>query len=277
MTTNIKKAIFLIDDDPGGIMSIVKSIFPRLWKIDEEDGIETHICIFGNAEYTGDVYHLLRKKQQELEFGRAVENQLWYECNYYEETEYESENVDPDSDTEECATFNKKINLVADKVHMLYTESDEDAKTEYETICREWMTDVSVCVGNREDDKSPLCVNDRAKECVDKLLHRMNIPVQACVGLDLALLQGDIDRVKENHRPIISMELYKRIKEKHWCFLYSKYVMDQDFTNEWKNVYRSFYGDSDNPVIYQKNEMYRKELSKEIIENLLNMINDPLE
>ena len=77
------------------------------------------------------------------------------------------------------------------------------------------------------------------------------------VGIDLLLLYGDIERVKNGY-PILSMELYSQIIKTHQCFLYSTYVYDEDFIEMWRTTFCNNYDDVKPEKIYKRSQLLPK-------------------
>lgn len=274
-----KGSIYLIDDDPGGIMSIVRSIFPAMWQVDKPDeGIETHICIFGNAATVTGSTITPWNTQDEEELARKIEDELWYRCNNWEQ-----DNGIETVDSEECVTFENKVDLVRGKVCMLYkADATMELKDECDAICRIWTGNVTENEKNENKESADnlgsegnqkLVITEKAKKAVQTLITRMKIPQNACVGLDLSLLWRDIERILEEKQPIISMQLYHLLSKNHECFLYSKYVMVEKFINTWKEVYTTYFEPEETPDIYQKSQLSQKEITDETRKKLVSMVN----
>lgn len=254
----MEKAIYWIDDNPGGIMSIVENIFPYFWKISEDEGIETHVRIFGNAEQNS--YELcLWKKSDEIEFQDEIMKRFERLCS--NKDEFGEEGI-----------FNKKKCLIDKNIRFMYKfpENDEEEKEyeNYKNIYNIWKNDLAT-----ENVEGEVCISKKARDLAKMLLEKMDIQQRACVGLDLALLQGDIKKVCDFKKPILSMELYNLLKANHECFLYSHYVLDTDFVNAWKEVYANYY-DDEKIIIHKRSEMYAKNISESLIHELLEMVDE---
>lgn len=253
----MKKTIFWIDDNIGVIKNIAESIFPHFWKIDEENGIETYVRILGNGIQEPPGLGLWEEgDEQELqEFIDKIFERLCRDVDVLGEKKL----------------YAKKKYLVCDSVKIMYkkTEDSEGKKEceEYRKLCSIWQGNpLEKSNGNVER------IAEEARVSAKKALKKMNIEKGACVGLDLALLQRDIEKVRDEKKPILSMELYHMIKEEHECFLYSFYFFDNMFVESWKSVYAKYYCDKEEPIIHKRCDMYKKNISSELITNFLSMI-----
>ncbi len=252
----MNKAIYWVDDNPYVIMNIVEGVFSKLWNLDGEEGIETHIRIFGNEGQEAKGLGLW-DKNDEKEFQTAIMQRFEQLCS----------NADK---LGEKNVFQKKSGLICDNIIMMYkfpeNEIEKKEIEEYRKFCNIWQNSSSEKIGEN------IYITDEARLCAEKLLKKMNIVEGACVGLDLALLQGDIKKVKDDGKPILSMELYHMIKQQHECFLYSRYMFDKSFIESWKKVYEKIYGDKELPIIHKRCELFAKNVSETLINQLLELV-----
>lgn len=240
------KAIYWIDDSTQGIMNIVHSVFPYLWDLEgKREGIETHVQIIGNGEQvtTGTS---LWSKEDERKSSQAIMRMLERLCKNGDRMNQQK-------------LYAKKKDLIENKFKIVYKSDDNDI-SEYRKLCSAW-----------QDNNQ---ITSEAQDSVKKLFKRMEIKKGACVGLDLALLKGDIDKVRKREQPILSMELYRLIKEDHECFLYSKYVYDKSFVEKWEDVYLRIYNETEIPTIHRRSELYAKNLLRDKIDELVDMVNE---
>ncbi len=244
----MNKAIYWIDDSTTGILNIVNSVFPYFWKINDDEGIETHIKIIGNETQAATDLKLWTIKDEE-DFKKQILDMFEQLC------------VDND-DFGEKGLFEKKINLIEKNIQIMYKLEDNDSG-EYRKLYSVW--------------KNNEVITDEARESAKNLLNKMNIVKGACVGLDLALLKGDMEKVSAKKQPILSMQLYNILQQKHKCFLYSKYGSQDPFVEGWKEVYESTFNDS-NPIIIQKRcGLFEKNISKKEIDELLKLVDESYE
>ena len=249
------KSIYWIDDSCSVIMNIVKTIFPKFWKLDEEqDGIETHIRIFGN-DIQESPQLVLWDKNDVKGFQQEIIKLFEQLCRNYDDFSEES-------------LFERNRHLICDNIKFLYTQEDTNEKEieEYRKLYQMWSGDVLNQFGDGGGSIIP-----EARSCAKQLLEKLDIEKGACVGLDLALFWGDIKRVRDENKPILSMELYNMIKEQHECFLYSYYYFDTSFINAWQSVYAKIYH-APKPIIHRRRELYAKHISDSIIHELLTMV-----
>lgn len=258
----MRKAIYWIDDNSSAIMNIVDSILPHFFNFDETEIIEIHIRIFGNCIQVPPGLALCSKKdEQELQWDIFKKfEQLCKDNDRFNENDI----------------FNRKKNLICDNIVVMYkqpegVESNQEIE-EYKEICRIWQGNpiIELSGGKKQ-------ISDEAKIYAEKLLERMDIAEGACVGLDLALLQGDIEKVKTEKLPILSMQLYHLIKEKHDCFLYSYYIFEEEFIKAWKSVYSNIYGDLEEPIIHRRKDLFIKDISDSLLKELISMVNESYE
>lgn len=248
------KEIFWIDDNIGVIKNIAKSIFPYLWKIKDEEGVKTHVRILGNGIQESPGLSLWEESDEE-DLQKYINRIFWQLCR----------DIDSLDDQE---IYAQKQHLIFGNVKIMYKKNENDKMyEEYRKLCDVWQGNP---VEEQEGQKKQ--ISENAKKSARAILERMNITEGACVGLDLALLQKDIEKVRDEKKPILSMELYNMIKEKHECFLYSYYVFDNTFINSWKEVYAKLYYDKEQPVIHRRSDMFQKNVSDKLIRDLLSMI-----
>lgn len=250
------KAIYWIEDNTHVIMNIVDGVFSRLWKLDEEEGIETHIRILGNEGQETWGLHLW-EKNDEKEFQTAIMHRFEQLCR----------NVDKMGEEN---TFQKKSGLISDNIIMMYkspvNDIEEKEVEEYRKLYYIWQNN------SCKIDGENICITNEARYYAEMLLKKMGIKKGACVGLDMALFYGDIEKVKVEGKPILSMELYYLIKQTHECFLYSHYMFDKIFIESWKKVYIKIYGDNELPIIHKRSELFTKNVSDVLINELLELI-----
>ncbi len=255
------KSMYWIDDNPHVIMNIVDGVFSKLWNLDGEESIETHVRIFGNEGQESRGLGLW-DKNDEKEFQAKIVQKFEQLCR----------NVDPMGDEN---VFQKKSGLICDNIVMMYKlpENETEVKEieEYRKFCNIWQS--CPC----ETKENAICITEEARESARTLLKKMDIIEGACVGLDLALLQGDMEKVKDEGKPILSMELYHLIKQQHECFLYSRYMFDKSFIESWKKVYAKVYGDKERPIIHKRSELFAKNVSEALINQLIKLVDESYE
>lgn len=243
----VKKAIYWIDDSTTGILNIVHSVFPRFW--DKKNGaIETHIRIIGNeTQEATDLKLWSEKDEQKLKqhIYKVFEQFCRNEDNFGQED-----------------LFEKKFDLIENNIQIMYKLEDNDSD-EYRKLYSIW----------KKNEK----ITKEAEDSAQALLDKMNIAAGACVGLDLALLKGDIDKVSTKKQPILSMQLYKKLREKHKCFLYSKYVGQDPFIEGWKEVYKNTFDDSNQIIIKKRHDLFEKNISEAGFGELKKLVEDSYE
>lgn len=240
----VKKAIYWIDDSTTGILNIVHSVFPRFW--DKRNGaIETHIRIIGNeTQEATDLKLWSEKDEQKLKqyIYKVFEQFCRNEDNFGQKD-----------------LFEKNFDLIENNIQIMYKLEDKDSD-EYGKLYSIWKSNEEITEG--------------AKVSAQALLDKMNIAAGACVGLDLALLKGDIEKVSTKKQPILSMQLYNELQKNHKCFLYSKYVGQDPFIEGWKVVYENTFKDSKQIIIKRRRDLFKKNISEAGFEELKKLVED---
>lgn len=233
-----KKILYWIDDNIQQMFYIVQEAILKLWRLEREDGISSKIIIFGNNCENGDSDELYSKEKED-EYWR----ELWI---IYKEICQSYEGPNP-----KHPIFNKKKDLVEDAICFLFKKDNPGDLKAYGKIKTAWTRDALVdsSAGNYE----------KAKKEAAALLTRINIQENSVVGIDLSLLNGDVDRVKAGKR-IISMELFHQLTEAGTkCFLYSTDADDEEFRGNWEKSYKKLYKDDSTAItIYNRNDFMQK-------------------
>lgn len=207
-------SIYWIDDNFGKMRTIVTGIFPLLWNIKQDNEsvqIKNYIILFGNA-YQDPGSDVLYSE----EMIEAAKNKL---VDFFEE-ECQTE----DGPTESNQLFIKNKGLIKDTMRIVFSaESKSEDLDLWKKIKENWTGGMK-----------------KKKEDIEKLIERIAIPEESCVGIDLELLYGDIESAKQG-KIIISMELYKQLKKKKCkCFLYTTSAEDEDFLEKWRSKCKEY-------------------------------------
>lgn len=219
------KRLYWIDDNFPQMMHIAQGVISKLWNLKEDaaDKVHSKIILFGNAYMEGE---------RRWEWNRLPSQQE--EDNYYEELlgAYEDNCHPIDGPNQKRPIFYKNIELVQDAVVcLLKNERNEDVEM-FDEISKTWMEEI-----NGEKDTE---LDKKRTEQVEKLIGRMNIEEGAVIGIDLSLIHGDIERIRDGKR-VISMELYRQLKEDNFiCFLYSAQAGEYGFSERWKQTYKEY-------------------------------------
>lgn len=219
------KELYWIDDNFAQMMYIAQGVISKLWNLeeDETEGVCSKIILFGNAYMEDERKWEWNKLPSQEEEDKYYNNLLaLYEDNCYP----------IDGPNQEKPTFYKNEELVRNTVScLLKNEQSEDVEM-FADISKTWMKEI-----NGEEDTE---LNKKRIEQVEKLIGRMNIKKGAVVGIDLSLIHGDIERIRNGKR-VISMELYRQLKEDSFkCFLYSAQAGEYGFSEKWKQTYKMY-------------------------------------
>lgn len=227
------KELYWIDDDFVQMKYIAQGVISKLWKLEQpaSDGIRSKIIVFGNA-YMEDgrrwEWEKLPSQQDEDDANEEIDA-LYVECCYM-----------LDGPNQEQPTYNANRELVQDAVLYLLKNDQEENKQKYVDILQTWtQTANNIQSGER---------NAKEIKQVQELIKQMNIAEGAAVGIDLSLLHGDIERIRNEQR-VISMELYRQLKSAFKCFLYSAQAGEVSFSEKWKETFVKCY-----PEIETSNE-----------------------
>ncbi len=234
------KTIYWINDNIQQTIGIMRKTFPTLWHLDKEDqenegnekGVATKVVIFGNAFQQIPVV-TLHSESEEIALQHKMEDLLFEKCQTLQGATWDTH------------YYQRKRKLIENSVNVIFkTQIKEDKKREkedlifYQELCTLWQDEI-------EKGK----ISDKHKEKVREVIERMNFPENACIGIDLVLLHGDIEKTKEE-KCIISMELFHQLKQKYKCFLYSNLSFDAQFVEQWKANYEKVFGEQDDVEIY---------------------------
>ena len=165
----------------------------------------------------------------------------------------------------ERPSYNKKKRLIENCVKYVYVQDDCDDIAQYKRLKNAW---INTEIG---DDKKPEYMT--AAGYVQELIKRMNLQEMSVVGIDIALLYDDMERLEKGKR-ILSMELYNKISRMNLkCFMYSSEADDDDLMNNWLKVYSKLYKKAD-VDIYQRSDLMQRGGEK-IIDKIKDMfLND---
>lgn len=258
----MSKTLLWIDDSMERILEVIQGAIVDSWKLDKEDeeGMKTRILIFGDACQEGDSAALWERKN-EVKMNSKLLNIFLEEC----------ENVEGPTDGNETAE--KKRHLIDNAIQILYkAEDSEEDRNLYYSIKELWKKEADE-EGTKEEAKSKekeAETNDsqQAKTDVAKIIERMHIEKdvadvstakeETIIGIDLELLSGDLERVR-NHKKIISMEFYHQLQEKKYpCFIYSSNADDYQLIEAWKDTYKKLYHDNRTVPTYERSDFSRK-------------------
>lgn len=258
------KKLYWIDDDFAQMMYIAQGVISKLWNMedDEAEGVCSKIILFGNA-YMED-----ERKWEWNKLPSQEDEDIYYDSLL---ALYDDNCFSIDGPNRERPTFYKNMELVQNTVIcLLKNEQSGDAEM-FADISKAWMEEIK-CEEDTELDKKRI-------EQVKKLIGRMSIGKDAVVGIDLSLMHGDIERIR-NGQEVISMELYRQLKEDSFqCFLYSAQAGEYGFSEKWKQTYKGYSSvngllnvDLEEIRIYERTEFLYKG-SEDIVCQLRQLLN----
>lgn len=243
------KQIYWIDDNVQQMLYIVQGAIAKLWKIEEDgtEGIASKLIIFGNACEEADTDDIFSQKD-EKDAKNKLSDMLRRLCSK------------EDGPNQERTVYNTNKELIRDKVKFLYKKENADDASKYRELKRAWNAEN---LEIRESDEYKKASNE-----ADKLIQSMEIEPGIVVGIDIALLFGDLEKLRDEKR-ILSMELcYKLSTQQLKCFMYSSDADDKELMENWRKAYERFYGKA-NVKIYQRSAFMQKRE-----ENIISEIED---
>ncbi len=232
------KQIYWIDDNVQQMLYIVQGAIAKLWKIEEVDaeGIASKLVVFGNACEEADTDDILSQKD-ENDAKKKLGDMLFRMC------------ARQDGPNKRKPVYNAKKELIQNKVSFLYKKENIGDKNKYQDLKRAWN------IEKLEENESDAYKS--ASDEADKLIQKMEIEKGIVVGIDIALLYGDIERLRNESR-ILSMELcYKLSTLQLKCFMYSSDADDDNLMSKWRETYKRFYGET-SVKIYQRDDFMQK-------------------
>ena len=246
--------IYWIDDSVQQLLYILHGAISKLWEIEnlDQEGIASELIVFGNAWEEMDTDELLSREDQS-ETEEKIRDHFEELC------------IKNDGPNKERPSYNKKKRLIENCVKYVYVQDDCDDIAQYKRLKNAW---INTEIG---DDKKPEYMT--AAGYVQELIKRMNLQEMSVVGIDIALLYDDMERLEKGKR-ILSMELYNKIsRRKLKCFMYSSEADDDDLMNNWLKVYSKLYKKAD-VDIYQRSDLMQRGGEK-IIDKIKDMfLND---
>lgn len=233
------KQLYWIDDNIQQMLYIIQGAITKFWKLNsiDEEGIASKVIIFGNACEVADIDKISSEEDENKAYIKLFD--LFLEgC------------MKKDGPNPERPTYKAKRNLIQKPVRFLYKKETKDDYEAYKKLKDLWISENL----NKADDEAYQNAAQEAKS----LVKRINIEKDSVVGIDIALLFGDLDRLREKKR-ILSMELYHKISEEDniKCFMYSSEADDDELRENWTEVYAQLYG-SKTIKIYQRSDFMQK-------------------
>ena len=234
------KKLYWIDDDIQQMLYIIQGAITKFWKLDniEDEGISSKIIVFGNACEAADVDQIPSEDEEKKAYLKLFD--LFLEgC------------MSEDGPNLERPTYKAKKELIQEPVRYLYKQEVEHDLEAYKKMKELWILGD---LGNTDDENYK-----RASQQVEQLIERMEIEPNSVVGIDMALLYDDFERLK-NKKRILSMELFHRLSNDKGtikCFIYSSEADVDEVRRDWEEVYKDFYEDT-TIKIYQRMDFMQK-------------------
>lgn len=232
------KKIYWIDDNMQQLTYILQGAISKMWEIEnsKEEGIASEVIVFGNAWEEMDTDSLPSLKDQS-ETEDMVHDHFLELC------------IKKDGPNEDRPSYCEKKKLIENCVNYIYVQDNPEDIKQYKELKCAWM---STDLNDKESSKY-----EEAANMVQQLINKMNLQEKAIVGIDMALLYGDMEKLEGKNR-ILSMELYKKISDNGLkCFMYSAEADDDDLMNNWLDTYAALYEKKD-VKIYQRSDLMKK-------------------
>lgn len=243
------KQLYWIDDNFQQVKYIIQGAMSKLWKLKDinQEGIASKVLIFGNAYKVADTDDL-PKEEKEREDYQTLQDLFQERCQ------------EEDGPNRERPIYNKKKELIKDSIFYLYKQEEPGDLCKYTEMKKAWISE------NLDDKNSENY--KKAAEQASLLIKRMKIKPDSVVGIDMALLYDDLDRLRQRRR-ILSMELcYQMLNRNIRCFMYSTEADDDILRKNWEEKYASFYGNEE-IKIYKRSDLMQKgndDIVKEIVQ-----------
>lgn len=247
----MSKKIYWIDDSTANMLKVVHGLFPRLWEVSQDTGIATGIIILGDAYKASETEKGWTSKD-ERDLKEKIDDFFLGICQ------------DEDGINGGNKTYEIKKELIDGVVKILFC-TDENKKI-LDEVMKYW----------KDENKLKCFDKEEADKITKKLLDTIGILKDGdCIAVDIVLLYGDRERVKQEDYPMLSMSLCNCIMniEKKPCFLYSSYFFDQEFIDKWKEKYKKIYGQKV-PRIFRRTELSPKNVADNIVNEIKHLIND---
>lgn len=233
------KQLYWIDDNFQQVNYIAQGAIAALWNlndIDNQEGIASKMLIFGNAYKVADTDELPTEEKEREDYQKL--NDFFVEA---------CQEVDGPSMNR--SIYNEKKALIQDPISYLYKQEVPDDLEAYKQMKGAW---ISENLSDIDSDDYAKAVNE-----ANLLIERMEIKPGSVVGIDIALLHGDLQRLREKQR-ILSMELCHQILSNHIrCFMYSTEADDDILRRNWEEKYCFFYDDEE-VKIYKRSQLMQK-------------------
>lgn len=216
--------LYWIEDNITQATEIINAIGSRCWGGEADEGVALTFYIFGD-EYKRTAQEQLTTKDNVQAFNEKVRFLLSKHCR----------NIKKWRDASDMIKEKKQL---IEKTAELIDLKD----TEIQVVTDAWKNMTSL--ENYKNSRESAEPKETNKLDVQKILNKMPIIANEVVGIDLALLYHDIDRVYMGI-PIISMELYRSLSENNTrCFLYSSYTYDYNFVQKYKEIWKEISNES---------------------------------
>lgn len=249
----MSKTLLWIDDSMEFVMPMIQGVIVDSWKLGEknEEGMRTRILIFGDGFLEGNTVDLW-KQEDENKMNRDLFDLFIDECE------------DIQGPTFDSNIYTGNLPLIDKAIQILFKEEDKEEDHDfYNTVKSIWKKKLTEERESNEEKGSEEGNYKEAKKYVTDIIKRMQIDTdsemagkskETIIGIDLALLSGDLDRAKDNKR-IISMEFYHQLRMNQYpCFLYSTDADDKQLIDAWKNTYKRLYEDEEPVTTYERSD-----------------------
>lgn len=228
-----EKTLYWINDNIVKMMNIAKDAFPTIWGLNEEEKIRNEIIIFGDESQSNPKGKI--EQLSEADIQHRITLLYRKECDRFGKDE---------------PFFKENKWIVENSVKICQDQSF------YNQIIDEWKNDEKYDKENAEEIEE-----------IEHLVKLMGIEREQWAAIDLALIQNDIENVKQK-KPVLSMALCHYLTDLYncRCFVYSGYSLDVELVKSWKECYQQSYDGQDINVYKQKDLC--KDNGKTVIDNI---------
>lgn len=270
----MSKTVYWIDDSVNKLLKLMDGIITDLWRVDideNEKKIVSKILMFGDEsseEYDGkrasieDEHYLQRRLELALREACFAKMDICPKTNFLSENRWllqKGVRVLFKKLTEQ------EVEHLSEKEKVDLEKKRKNEEDFFKEIEKYWKFD------NREDVPDDVWESESGV-VVAKLIELMNIEEGACVGIDVALLSKDRICVLEMNKPVIAMELFHQLSERHCCFLYSSYTYEKDLVPKCKEVYKKHYDEE--CCIFRREEIMLKRQTDMVKEHIEKWFDD---
>lgn len=258
------KHLYWVDDSVKTMSMVLENLFPAIWDSD----ISCEIILFGNHYCSKEDEHGPTEEDCASIAG-AIRQAFCIYCQYTDDREWR----------EQGETYELKKEIFKDPAIRLIPMKAQSEGTDHKTeqMAKDWMNSTKLeklsSAAKDPNDQKPIqeLLLDQGME-VDTLIEAMELEENSVVALDICLLYGDDQRIREGV-PVICMALYDALsKKKHSVFLYSDLAISKEAKESWLKTYETFFGDTSEVLIHGRYSLVTKDQDTEGKRALLELL-----